>query len=361
MKLQFARLALLLFSLTFFACNGAESPRSVTEDQAPTAAVNEEPALEVVTEDLALTQDAGDELKNNTPVVIAPETMPEPKIKEAKVAAPPPTPQPPARDATITEDKPVVKATPAPKPPTETVAPDVAPTTPPAPAAAPKEPVVDIASPAPDHTPWNTLLQKHVNAAGDVNYAAFKREETKLDAYLATLAAATPASDWGRKAAMAYWINAYNAFTIKRILNDYPLKSITDLDGGDPWKVKWIQLDGKTYSLNNIEHDILRPQYGDPRIHFAVNCAATSCPPIPNKAFTAANLNSLLQSRARSFIRNADYNLISGNEVKVSKIFDWYGKDFGDLRTYLNKYLPEALPAGAEIGFKEYDWALNEQ
>ncbi len=160
---------------------------------------------------------------------------------------------------------------------------------------------------------------------------------------------------------MAFWINAYNANTIKLILKKYPVKSITDLDGGKPWDVKWIKIGSKTYSLNNIEHDIIRPRYKDARIHFAVNCAAASCPPLPNKAFTAANLNSLLESRTRSFVRNSKYNTINDDAVKVSKIFDWYGEDFGDLREYLNKYAATEIPEGTEIGFAEYDWALNKQ
>ena len=138
-------------------------------------------------------------------------------------------------------------------------------------------------------------MRSYVDYSGNVNYKQFKQNEEKLDEYLNSLASAIPNADWSREASMAYWINAYNAFTIKRILNDYPLKSIQDLDGGDPWKVKWIELDGKSFSLNNIEHDILRPNYGDARIHFAVNCAAASCPPLPNRAFTADNLDKQLR------------------------------------------------------------------
>jgi len=229
-----------------------------------------------------------------------------------------------------------------------------------APAAAPTTSTQSASTQAPNHSAWNALLQKFVTAQGKVDYAGFKKSESELDAYLATLKESALEKDWGRDAAMAYWINAYNAFTIKRILNDYPVTSIQDLDGGDPWKVKWIDIDGKMYSLNNIEHDILRPQYKDPRIHFAVNCAARSCPPLPNKAFTASNLNQMLESNARAFIRNTDYNTTTGN-VRISKIFDWYGEDFGNLKTYLNKYLATPIAEGKEIGFKEYDWALNKQ
>ena len=245
-------------------------------------------------------------------------------------------------------------------------APQPTPPVAPTPAAVRTEPVTaaPTAPPAPakpDHAAFNGLLGKHVNSRGDVNYAAFKKDEAKLDAYIAELSQNSPGSDWSRKESMAFWINAYNANTIKLILKNYPLKSITNLHGGKPWDMKWIKIDGKTYSLNNIEHDIIRPRYKDARIHFAVNCAAASCPPLPNKAFTPANLNSLLESRTRSFIRNAKYNTIADGQVEVSKIFDWYGEDFGDLRVYLNKYTSTEIAEGTEIGFVEYDWALNKQ
>jgi hypothetical protein len=260
-------------------------------------------------------------------------------------------PKQPRTDGTRTE-APVIKPSPPPAFPaseTVTTAPATAPTT-----EVPKRPV------APTHDAWNTLLKQYVNSAGNVNYTAFKKAEPKLDAYLAALAGNAPNSDWTRREAMAYWINAYNAATIKLILKNWPVKSIMDLHGGKPWDVKWIELGGKTYSLNGIEHDILRPQYKDPRIHFTVNCAAASCPPIPNKAFTPDNLNSLMDAQARAFIRNPAYNTI-GATVAVSNIFDWYGEDFGDLREYLNKYATVPIPEGTKIGFREYDWALNKQ
>jgi len=192
-----------------------------------------------------------------------------------------------------------------------------------------------------------------------VNYSGLRQKGTELQAYLDDLAANPPQSDWPGKAAKAYWINAYNAFTIKLILNNYPVKSIMDIDGGKPWDTKWIKLGGKTYSLNQIEHDILRPTYGDARIHFAVNCAAKSCPPIHNRAFTEANVNTTLARLTRTFINNSQYNTVSADAAEVSKIFEWYAVDFGDLRTYLNKYAATPIAEGVTPGFKEYDWALN--
>lgn len=212
----------------------------------------------------------------------------------------------------------------------------------------------------PDHKQWDALLGQYVDANGLVNYAALKKNEAKLDAYLATLAENTPMDLWSHNEGLAYWINAYNAFTFKLILKNYPVGSITDLNGGDPWKVKWIELGGKTYSLNNIEHDIIRPRYKDARIHFAVVCAAKSCPPLLNKAFNPEILNLQLDVVTRRFINNSKYNQVNG-DVRISKIFEWYQEDFGPIKDNLNRYLGQKIPEGKTIGYMTYDWSLNKQ
>ena len=222
------------------------------------------------------------------------------------------------------------------------------------PAAAP-------AAAKPDHAAFDRQLRRFVNAAGDVDYAAWKRNQSDLNAYLSDLAAHPPAADWSRNERLAYWINAYNAFTIDLILDNYPVAKITDLDGGKPWDVKRIKLGDKTYSLNQIEHEIIRPQFQEPRIHFAVNCAAASCPPLHNRAFTADNLNGTLERVTRSFVNNAGYNQISGKSATLSKIFDWYGEDFNGVRDYVARYYEGDLAADAEIDFRDYDWSLNKQ
>lgn len=211
----------------------------------------------------------------------------------------------------------------------------------------------------PDHSVWNNLLEKHVSENGKVDYEGFVKDKKLLETYLADLAQFPVQEEWPRNHKMAYWINAYNAFTVKLIVDNYPLKSIRDLHKGNPWDVKWIKLGNKTYSLNNIENDILRPKYKDARIHFAVNCAAKSCPPLLNKAFRANNLDQLLDQQTKKFINNSRYNQISTKSVKVSKIFEWYGKDFGQLTDYLNKYSKTNISKGTKIEYTEYDWALN--
>jgi len=212
-----------------------------------------------------------------------------------------------------------------------------------------------------DHSSWNDLLQKHVTAKGDVNYAGFKKDKAKLERYLDMLASNHPTDAWSRPEKMAYWINAYNAFTVQLILENYPLSSITNLDDGKVWDRKWIELGDQTYSLNNIEHDILRPRFNDARIHFAVNCAAESCPPLHNKAITAKNLDETLERLTRSFINNTEYNKINKQSVTVSKIFDWYSEDFGNLIQYLNKYSTTTIASDATVNYQNYNWSLNKQ
>lgn len=211
----------------------------------------------------------------------------------------------------------------------------------------------------PDHGNWSSQLSQYVSAKGRVDYAAWKRTEGELDSYLEELSDHPPTSDWSRNEQMAYWINAYNAFTVKLILKNYPVQKITDLHAGKPWDVRWIKLNNKSYSLNQIENDILRPRYGDARIHFAVNCAAVSCPPLMNKAYTAGNLSSSLATNARAFINNSTFNSLGSSSAEISKIFEWYKSDFGDLAAYLNKYGKTKLDADATISFKEYNWSLN--
>ncbi len=210
------------------------------------------------------------------------------------------------------------------------------------------------------HVAWDSLLQKYVGATGQVNYKGLKADPAGLQAYCRLLAENTPQDNWSRAEKLAYWINAYNAFTMKLIVENYPTASILRFDGGKTWDVKRITLGGKKYSLNQIENEIIRPQFKEPRIHFALNCAAKSCPPLYNRAYTAENLETVLESRAKQFINNASYNTFSAGKAVVSKIFDWYGADFGDLKKYLNRYVSTPIKATATVSFKEYDWDLNE-
>ena len=211
-----------------------------------------------------------------------------------------------------------------------------------------------------DHSQFGALLKKHVSVTGAVNYAGFKKDVKLLDEYLKLLSANVPASNTSRNTRLAYWMNAYNAFTIKLILNKYPVASIKDISD-KPWDIKFIQLGGKTYDLNAIEHEILR-KMGDPRIHVGINCASVSCPRLLNRAFTPENVNAELDKLTRGFIKDRSRNQITPNEIKLSKIFSWFKEDFikkGSLIDWINKYSEVKVKATAKISYLKYDWNLN--
>jgi len=211
----------------------------------------------------------------------------------------------------------------------------------------------------PDFKAWDTFLKKYVSATGDVDYKSIKANKKELDAITKTFSATSVLPSWSKSDQLTFWINAYNAFTIDLIINNYPLKSIQGLDGGKPWDVKRINIGGKKYSLNNIENDIIRPQFKDAKIHFAVNCAAKSCPPILNGAFFGKTLDTQLDEVTKKFINNKKYQTITSSNLTLSKIFDWYAADFGDIVTFINKYSNVKVNKSATIAFKDYDWALN--
>lgn len=208
------------------------------------------------------------------------------------------------------------------------------------------------------HSAFGALLKKVVSASGDVDYALLKANRQELDAYCKSLEENPPSAEWSKNEKLAYWLNAYNAFTLRLIVDNYPLSSITDLEGGKPWDKKWINLDNQSLSLNDIENVIIRPRFKDARIHFAVNCAAKSCPPLANYAFTARNVEGKLEGLTKSFI-NSSFNEISENKIVVSKIFDWYKEDFGNLIEFINRYSDVKVDGKAKVRYQEYDWRLN--
>jgi hypothetical protein len=145
-------------------------------------------------------------------------------------------------------------------------------------------------------------------------------------------------------------------------LDNYPTTSITKITE-KPWDLRFIALGSKTYSLNQIENEIIRPTFKDPRIHFAVNCAAKSCPKLLNEAFTPEKLEAQLDKQTRAFINNTAENTISAQKVEVSKIFEWYKVDFaaaGGVIAFINKYTATPVKSNATVAYKSYNWNLNE-
>lgn len=212
-----------------------------------------------------------------------------------------------------------------------------------------------------DHSEWDKLLQKYVSDNGDVNYKDFKTEAELLNTYIDYLSTKIPSEDWSKQEKLAYFINVYNANTIKLILDHYPIKSIKDLK--NPWSKKSIRIGEEIVSLSEIENKILR-KMDEPRIHFAINCASKSCPKLLNIAYTSENIDKLLDKATREFISNPEKNNIKEQIVQLSKIFQWYKSDFttnGNLVDYIKQFSDVNIQQDTKISYLEYDWDLNEQ
>jgi hypothetical protein len=230
---------------------------------------------------------------------------------------------------------------------------------------------VDSDSKPVSHATWDILLKKHVDETGMVNYKGMIKDSLELNKYLELLSENHPnEKNWSEDERLAYWINAYNAFTVKLIVKYYPVESIKDIAGkipfvNTPWDIKFIEIEGETYDLNNLEHGIIRKQFAEPRIHFALVCAAVSCPRLRNEAFTAAKLDAQLEDEAKYFFNNPKKNKISAEKIQISKLLDWYWGDFKDVVEsrveYVNRYSTVKANADAEVEFMDYSWELNEQ
>jgi len=233
------------------------------------------------------------------------------------------------------------------------------------------------------HAIFDELLQKYVTPEGAVNYKGFIQDSVKFNSYLTLLENNFPnKKNWSRDEQLAYWINAYNAFTVKLIVDHYPVKSIKDIKNGLPfvnsvWDIKFITIEGEEYDLNNIEHGIIRKEFGEPRIHFAVNCASYSCPRLRNEAFVAARLEEQLEDQTRLFFNDKrKNNIISKDKIVLSSILNWYSPDFTNKgflsrifgkknRTqtfinFVNPYVDIDISKNAEVEFMDYRWDLNE-
>lgn len=221
------------------------------------------------------------------------------------------------------------------------------------------------------HSSWDALLKKHVDEKGMVNYKGFIKDSLELNEYLSILESSHPNKEkWTDQEQLAYWINAYNAFTIRLIIRNYPVESIKDIAGGipfinTPWDVKFIHIEGETYDLNNIEHGIIRKEFEEPRIHFALVCAAMSCPRLRTEAYTASKLDKQLDEEATYFFNNAEKNKIATDKATLSKLMKWYSGDFKDaapdIITYVNRYSKTQMASNATIEYMDYSWKLNEQ
>ena len=241
------------------------------------------------------------------------------------------------------------------------------------------------------HKAWDELLKKHVRYvqngnASRVDYAGFARDRAQLKAVLDDYQKVTRAEfdGWGKPQQQAFLVNAYNAFTIEKILTRYPaIKSIREFGTvfGNPWKDKFFSLFGQPSYLDQVEHEILRKDgvYDDPRVHVAVVCASIGCPMLRNEAFTSERLEAQLEDAMRRFMSDRSRNRYNAQakRLEISKIFDWYGKDFerghkgyASVKGTMAKYADlladapgdrEAVRSqSAEVTFLDYDWSLND-
>ena len=232
----------------------------------------------------------------------------------------------------------------------------------------------------PSHRAWDALLKEDVvvldgGKASRVRYASLAREHARLRAYLDSLSAVRRQEfdGWSRQEQMAFLINAYNAFTVEKVLSRYPdLRSIRDFGRlfGNPFKDRFFRLLGEPASLDDIEQGMLRKRFREPRVHFALNCASIGCPMLREEAYVAGRLEAQLDEQARRFLSDRSRNRFADGRLEVSKIFDWYAGDFDPRPAFFARYAGALAddPAArklieqgqAPISFLDYDWSLND-
>jgi hypothetical protein len=219
----------------------------------------------------------------------------------------------------------------------------------------------------PNFEPWNQLLHQYVDELGRVDYSWQAASQAALVDWLGEMAS-VEIRTWDRDTQLAYWINLYNALTINQVLRLYPIPSIQPEIFGVPNMVAFLRFFSRSappmdYSLNHVEHDILRPQFQDPRIHFALVCAAKGCPLLRNEAYVPERVQTQLEEDARRFITNPEKVRYESGVLYLSKIFKWYGGDFipgfGSVTGYLQGFI--SVPIEAPIRYLPYDWSLNQR
>ena len=228
-----------------------------------------------------------------------------------------------------------------------------------------------------DHRAWDRFLAAYLVAGADgVNRVDYGRvgeaDKEVLAQYVAQLAA-VPVSRLNRREQFAYWVNLYNALTVRVVLDHYPVGSIRDINLSPgavwgPWAAKLVSIEGEGVSLDDIEHRILRPIWRDARVHYALNCAAVGCPNLQPRAFTAADTEALLTAGGKSFVNHPRGVTMIGDEARVSSLYGWFEEDFGGsekqviahLRRFAVPELGARLAHSSGIAGYRYDWTLND-
>ncbi|MDQ2772452.1 MAG: DUF547 domain-containing protein [Bacteroidota bacterium] len=223
------------------------------------------------------------------------------------------------------------------------------------------------------HDGWNELLHAHVSPGGEVDYRAIVAHPQALDDYLLRIKKMAPDAmeQWTENDKKAFWINLYNAATVRIIASYYPISSMQDIrirsflgSPKSPWEKSLVSVGGQSYSLNEIEHLILRKRYADPRIHFGLVCAAISCPVLRDEAYLGPRLSQQLDEQAAKFINDPGKNVLAGDMAMLSNVFEWYAADFGldeqAVLDYVNRYANVRVQRGARVSYLPYNWGLNE-
>lgn len=225
-----------------------------------------------------------------------------------------------------------------------------------------------------DHAGWDAFVARYrVEGADGVARVAYgavtQTDRQALNDYLALLSA-TPVSSLNQAEQFSYWVNFYNALTVQVILDHYPVASIRDIDispglfANGPWGARLVTVEGEALSLDDIEHRILRPIWQDPRIHYVVNCAAIGCPNLPARALRPSTNDATMNAAAIAYVNDPRGVDVAPNGLTVSRIYDWFAEDFGDLRAHLARYATgdraASLASGVAITRYRYDWSLND-
>lgn len=230
-----------------------------------------------------------------------------------------------------------------------------------------KEPSVDHS-----HALWEKVLKRVVVVNGhksSIKYDELKRSPEDLRQYINSLSRVSRSrfDSFSEKEQLAFLINAYNALTLELVIQHYPVDSIKDIGGwfSTPWKIEFFSLFGEKHSLDDIEHQMIRKWYDEPRIHFALVCAARSCPPLRTEPFRASELDDQLHASAKNFLHDEDRNRFdpARQTLFLSSVFKWYGSDFnsryGSATKYVSKFYKN-VPSRVAIAYLPYDWSLND-
>ncbi|WP_299622204.1 DUF547 domain-containing protein [uncultured Tenacibaculum sp.] len=236
---------------------------------------------------------------------------------------------------------------------------------------------------------YNSVLKENVDTNGRINYKNIAENPSNLNIYLDYLSKTSPSDDWSLNKKKAFWLNAYNAYTIKIIIDNYPPKKKLDItekqnsnnsmsfvitnttgnsityikkNGKDAWNYRFAEVGDKVYTLNEIEHGIIRKHFNDGRIHFGLNAASYSGPKFMNFTFTEQNIEKTLEKLTQSFINDISKNKISNTEIEISKVFEWYPEDFnmGDIITFINQYSEVKILPNTKVKYMNYNWKLND-